>query len=116
MYLWTSAVLSNIQRVTISGVVSNWYFHRFVKYFIASIFNIMMINLQILYYYRHELDRNSKKVIDLALSRATTVSFGTVCLDGLIISFIQFIQYIIGFLKNVRMKFKYNVNIPLRKY
>ncbi|RIA82536.1 plasma-membrane choline transporter-domain-containing protein [Glomus cerebriforme] len=78
MYLWTSAVLSNIQRVTISGIVSHWYF------------------------YRHELDRNSsKKITDLALSRATTVSFGTVCLDGLIILFIQFIQYSTGFLKKI---------------
>ncbi|GES96139.1 plasma-membrane choline transporter-domain-containing protein [Rhizophagus clarus] len=78
MYLWTSAVLSNIQRVTISGVVSNWYF------------------------YRHELDRNdSKKVTDLALSRAITVSFGTACLDGLILLFIQLVQHITGFLKNI---------------
>ncbi|CAB5209312.1 unnamed protein product [Rhizophagus irregularis] len=78
MYLWTSAVLCNIQRVTISGIVSNWYF------------------------YRHELDRNaSKKVADLALSRAITVSFGTVCLDGLILLFIQLVQYITGFLKKI---------------
>ncbi|RGB35986.1 plasma-membrane choline transporter-domain-containing protein [Rhizophagus diaphanus] len=78
MYLWTSAVLCNIQRVTISGIVSNWYF------------------------YRHELDRNaSKNVADLALSRAITVSFGTVCLDGLILLFIQLVQYITGFLKKI---------------
>jgi len=82
MYFWTSAVLSNIQRVTISGVVSNWYF------------------------YRHDSDRvDSKKVTELALSRATTVSFGTVCLDGLILLFIQFIQSTTGLLKYIFKNF-----------
>ncbi|KAF9164447.1 hypothetical protein DFQ26_001421 [Actinomortierella ambigua] len=27
MFLWTTAVLGNIQRVTLAGVVSKWYFH-----------------------------------------------------------------------------------------
>src|SRR5947207_3384728 len=99
MYLWTSAVLSNIQRVAISGVVSNWYFYRFVKYFKTFILNLI---IKYLYYFRHESDRNaSKRVTELALLRATTVSFGTACLDGLILLFIQFVRYITGFLKNV---------------
>lgn len=64
-----------------------------------------------MFHLRHELDRNaSKKVADLALSRAITVSFGTVCLDGLILLFIQLVQYITGFLKKVSIKLKYNVN------
>jgi hypothetical protein len=74
--------LSNIQRVTISGVVSNWYF------------------------YRNDPDRvDSKKVAELALSRATTVSFGTVCFDGLILLFIQFIRSIAGLLKYLLKNF-----------
>ncbi|KAG0356064.1 hypothetical protein BG005_005004 [Podila minutissima] len=28
IYMWTSAVLSNVQRVTLANVVSKWYFHR----------------------------------------------------------------------------------------
>ncbi|CAG8596378.1 11041_t:CDS:2 [Ambispora gerdemannii] len=76
MYFWASAVFSNIQRVTLAGVVSNWYFHR------------------------HTSERFSSKMITkLAAIRATTSSFGTVCLGALILSTIQTIKYIVFQLK-----------------
>ncbi|CAG8546591.1 1189_t:CDS:10 [Ambispora leptoticha] len=76
MYLWASEVFSNIQRVTLAGVVSNWYFHR------------------------HVSERfNGKMITKLALIRATTTSFGTVCFGALILSTIQTIQYVYTQLK-----------------
>ncbi|CAG8657124.1 6940_t:CDS:10, partial [Dentiscutata erythropus] len=76
MYLWTSAVLYNIQRVTLAGVVSDWYF------------------------YRRELDRDaSQDTSSLAFRRATTSSFGSVCLGGLILSTAQLLHLINEFTK-----------------
>ncbi|KAF9430060.1 hypothetical protein BGZ94_008494 [Podila epigama] len=67
MFMWTSAVLSNIQRVTLSNVVSKWYFHR------------------------HEpFAYHSSKTTEPALINATTTSFGSVCLGALFIAIVQF--------------------------
>ncbi|KAG0368240.1 hypothetical protein BGZ54_002376 [Gamsiella multidivaricata] len=66
IYLWTSAVLGNVQRVTLANVVSKWYFHR------------------------HEpFAYHSSKITEPALINATTTSFGSVCLGGLFIAVLQ---------------------------
>ncbi|CAI2167806.1 19954_t:CDS:2 [Funneliformis geosporum] len=94
MYLWTSAVLSNVQKVTISGVI---ILHKFE-------YN----NILIFCYFRNDYDDlddsdRNKEVTDISFLKATTVSFGTVCLGGLILSSIQIIKYFTDFLKK---KFK----------
>ncbi|KAF9973081.1 hypothetical protein BGZ73_003723 [Actinomortierella ambigua] len=66
MFLWTTAVLGNIQRVTLAGVVSKWYFHR------------------------HEpFTYQSSKIMQPILVNATTSSLGTVCLGALFIAIVQ---------------------------
>ncbi|KAK3829235.1 MAG: choline transporter-like protein [Benniella sp.] len=71
MYMWTSAVLSNVQRVTLANVVSKWYFHR------------------------HEpFAYHSSKITEPALINATTTMFGSVCLGALFIAITQFITFL----------------------
>ncbi|KAG9069093.1 hypothetical protein KI688_009988 [Linnemannia hyalina] len=80
MYMWTSAVLSNVQRVTLANVVSKWYFHR------------------------HEpFAYHSSKITEPALINATTTSFGSICLGGLFIAIVQFSSFA---LRNTAKKLK----------
>ncbi|KAF9323393.1 hypothetical protein BG006_001485 [Podila minutissima] len=73
IYMWTSAVLSNIQRVTLANVVSKWYFHR------------------------HEpFAYHSSKTTEPALINATTTSFGSVCLGALFIAIVQFSVFVLS--------------------
>ncbi|KAF9581845.1 hypothetical protein BGW38_001001 [Lunasporangiospora selenospora] len=67
IYMWTSAVLSNVQRVTLSNVVSKWYFHR------------------------HEpFNYHSSKITEPAIINAVTTSFGSICFGALFIAIVQF--------------------------
>ncbi|KAG0272636.1 hypothetical protein BGZ95_011577 [Linnemannia exigua] len=80
MYMWTSAVLSNVQRVTLANVVSKWYFHR------------------------HEpFAYHSSKITEPALINAATTSFGSICLGGLFIAIVQFTSFA---LRNTAKKLK----------
>ncbi|CAG8453395.1 21859_t:CDS:10 [Cetraspora pellucida] len=72
MYMWTSAVLKNIQRVTIAGVVSDW---------------------------REQNRDGSKDTSTLAFQKATTNSLGSICLGSLIMFTVQCLQYINEFMK-----------------
>ncbi|KAG0341893.1 hypothetical protein BG000_007710 [Podila horticola] len=67
IFMWTSAVLSNVQRVTLANVVSKWYFHRHEPVAYQSSMNTMP-----------------------ALMNALTGSFGSVCLGALFIAIVQF--------------------------
>ncbi|KAF9317407.1 hypothetical protein BG003_000793 [Podila horticola] len=67
IFMWTSAVLSNVQRVTLANVVSKWYFHRHEPVAYQSSMNTMP-----------------------ALMNALTGSFGSVCLGSLFIAIVQF--------------------------
>ncbi|KAF9172407.1 hypothetical protein BGX21_003454 [Mortierella sp. AD011] len=79
-YMWTSAVLSNVQRVTLANVVSKWYFHR------------------------HEpFAYHSSKITEPALINATTTLFGSVCLGALFIAIVQFTAFA---LRNTAKKLK----------
>ncbi|KAF9109821.1 hypothetical protein BGX27_007158 [Mortierella sp. AM989] len=70
VYMWTSAVLSNVQRVTLANVVSKWYFHR------------------------HEpFAYHSSKITEPALINATTTLFGSICLGALFIAIVQFTAF-----------------------
>ncbi|KAK3818302.1 MAG: plasma-membrane choline transporter-domain-containing protein [Linnemannia gamsii] len=80
IYMWTSAVLSNVQRVTLANVVSKWYFHR------------------------HEpFAYHSSKITEPALINAATTSFGSICLGGLFIAIVQFTSFA---LRNTAKKLK----------
>ncbi|KAF9379554.1 hypothetical protein CPB97_008896 [Podila verticillata] len=73
IYMWTSAVLSNVQRVTLANVVSKWYFHR------------------------HEpFAYHSSKTTEPALINATTTLFGSVCLGALFIAIVQFAVFVLS--------------------
>ncbi|KAG0016108.1 hypothetical protein BGZ82_001205 [Podila clonocystis] len=73
IYMWTSAVLSNVQRVTLANVVSKWYFHR------------------------HEpFAYHSSKTTEPALINAATTSFGSVCLGALFIAIVQFSVFVLS--------------------
>ncbi|KAF9284717.1 hypothetical protein BGZ68_004474 [Mortierella alpina] len=80
IYMWTSAVLSNVQRVTLANVVSKWYFHR------------------------HEpFAYHSSKITEPALINAATTSFGSICLGALFIAIVQFMVFA---LRNTAKKLK----------
>ncbi|RHZ77383.1 hypothetical protein Glove_180g25 [Diversispora epigaea] len=71
MWLWTSNIIRNIQKVMLAGVVSEWYF------------------------YRHEPNHGSpEEIAILSLKRAATNSFGTVCLGSLLESLIKILRFI----------------------
>ncbi|KAF9984969.1 hypothetical protein BGZ65_012077 [Modicella reniformis] len=72
MYMWTSAVLSNVQRVTLANVVSKWYFHRLEPF-----------------------GYHSSKITEPALISATTTLFGPVCLGGLLIAIARFTRFVV---------------------
>ncbi|KAJ2958278.1 hypothetical protein NQZ79_g6126 [Umbelopsis isabellina] len=70
-YLWTSSLLINIQRFSLAGVTAQWYFHR------------------------HEpVDAITANPSKAALARACTTSLGTVALGGLLLSIVQFLQFV----------------------
>lgn len=44
IFFWTSAIFSNLQKVTISGVVGEWYFQEYVLSVLA--YNVCIIHAQ----------------------------------------------------------------------
>ncbi|RIB08825.1 plasma-membrane choline transporter-domain-containing protein [Gigaspora rosea] len=76
MHMWTFAVLKNIQRVTLAGVVSDWYFYR-----------------------REQSRDTSKDTPTLAFHKATTSSLGSICLGSLIMFTVQCLQFTSEFVK-----------------
>ncbi|CAG8472436.1 26676_t:CDS:10 [Dentiscutata erythropus] len=72
MYMWTSAVLKNIQKVTLAGVVSDW---------------------------REQSRDASKDTSALAFHKATTSSLGSICLGSLIMFTVQCLQNMNEFTK-----------------
>ncbi|KAI8854200.1 plasma-membrane choline transporter-domain-containing protein [Chytridium lagenaria] len=75
MHFWTSAVLQGIEKVTISGVVGQWYFKRNVDE-------------------TYEVDQTVRN-----LKAALTTGFGTVCFSALVLASVQTLQ---AFVKYVR--------------
>ncbi|KAJ3157916.1 hypothetical protein HDU89_000295 [Geranomyces variabilis] len=68
MYFWTSAIFKNVEKVTIAGVVSEWYFQRMEGSTTA--------------------DRTWKN-----FRAATSTQFGSVCLGSLILGVVQTLQF-----------------------
>ncbi|KAJ3004889.1 hypothetical protein HKX48_000994 [Thoreauomyces humboldtii] len=68
MYFWTSAIFKNVEKVTVAGVVGEWYFQRPDTSLSA--------------------DRTWKNFM-----AAVTTSFGSICLGSLILSIIQTFQF-----------------------
>ncbi|TPX55986.1 hypothetical protein PhCBS80983_g04890 [Powellomyces hirtus] len=68
MYFWTSAIFKNVEKVTIAGVVGEWYFQRPEDSVSA--------------------DRTWKYFV-----AAATTSFGSICLGSLILGVIQTLQF-----------------------
>ncbi|KAI9314032.1 plasma-membrane choline transporter-domain-containing protein [Dichotomocladium elegans] len=80
MYLWTSALLINMQRFTLSAIIAQWYFHR------------------------HEPTKtNAEMAWRVGLARAATTSLGTIALGSLVLSVVQGLQYLTQF---IRKRFK----------
>lgn len=70
VFLWTSAVFAYVERCMISGVVAEWFFHR------------------------HDplRNRHQTSIAVLALRRACSYNFGSVCLAALLLSAVQAVQ------------------------
>ncbi|CAG8753404.1 8246_t:CDS:2, partial [Gigaspora rosea] len=95
MYLWTSAVLYNIQR------------YDKMRFIVMHLLNLPVDYLPYApapLHLRRELDRDaSQDTCNLALRRATTSSLGSICLGGLILSTVRFLHLINEFTKkNIR--------------
>ncbi|KAG0167447.1 hypothetical protein DFQ28_006079 [Apophysomyces sp. BC1034] len=76
VYMWSAAVLINIQRFVLSAVTSQWYFHR-----------------------NDPGNTNSEKAWKSALIRAYTTSLGTLALAGLILSIVQMLHLLARYMK-----------------
>ncbi|KAI9497188.1 plasma-membrane choline transporter-domain-containing protein [Zychaea mexicana] len=80
VYLWTAAILSNMQRFALSAVTAQWYFHR------------------------HEPAKSHQdKAWKNALVRAAASSLGTIALGSLILTIVQTLQL---FTQYIRKNFK----------
>jgi hypothetical protein len=76
MYFWTSSIFQNLERVTISSVVGEWYFLRFEK--------------------------NMKGDMSWLHFRYTGYnSFGSVCYASLILGLVRMLKFIISFTRRV---------------
>ncbi|KAI9306448.1 plasma-membrane choline transporter-domain-containing protein [Cunninghamella echinulata] len=88
IYLWTSAILINMQRFALSAITADWYFHRHTSNSQAN-----------------------EKTWQLALRRAATISFGTLAFGGLILSIVQFLHIATGTMKKYVKKSRPFVSI-----
>ncbi|KAI7853320.1 plasma-membrane choline transporter-domain-containing protein [Circinella umbellata] len=76
VYLWTAAILSNMQRFALSAVTAQWYFHR------------------------HEPAKSHQdKAWKSALVRAASSSLGTIVLGSLILSIVQSLQLVAQYIR-----------------
>lgn len=71
MYFWTSSLVQNLERVTVSSVVGEWYFLRFEKNIKGDMTWFHFRNI-------------------------SYTSFGTVVFASLILGFIRFMKFVIG--------------------
>ncbi|CAO3629951.1 unnamed protein product [Cunninghamella echinulata] len=88
IYLWTSAILINMQRFALSAITADWYFHRHTSN-----------------------GQTNGKTWQLALKRAATISFGTLAFGGLILSIVQFLHIATGSMKKYVKKSRPFVSI-----
>lgn len=78
MFFWTSAVFQNLEKVTIAGVVGEWYF------------------------YERAVEDSSRTMTSSAWRHfqiATSTSFGSVCFASLIMGLVTFIRWSLNFIK-----------------
>ncbi|KAI9206359.1 plasma-membrane choline transporter-domain-containing protein [Polychytrium aggregatum] len=75
MYLWTVAILNNIERATIGGVVGEWYFKKDPDFVMS--------------------EDNTIKNLKCSLTK----SFGSVALAGLIMSTVQFLKLMVRYIR-----------------
>ncbi|KAI9249441.1 plasma-membrane choline transporter-domain-containing protein [Phascolomyces articulosus] len=76
VYLWTAAILSNMQRFALSAVTAQWYFHR------------------------HEPAKSHQdKAWKNALVRAASTSLGTIAFGSLILSIVQGLQIVTQYIR-----------------
>ncbi|KAI9007488.1 plasma-membrane choline transporter-domain-containing protein [Phycomyces nitens] len=76
IYMWTAAVLINMQRFVLSAVTAQWYFHR------------------------HEpATTNSEKAWKSALIRGSTTSLGTLAFGGLVLTLVQSMHLLTQYMK-----------------
>ncbi|KAI8076795.1 plasma-membrane choline transporter-domain-containing protein [Halteromyces radiatus] len=88
MYLWTAAILINMQRFALSAITAQWYFHR------------------------HEANsQHSDNAWQIALTRASTTSFGTLAFGGLVLSIVQFLHLATRYMKSYVKKSRPFVSI-----
>ena len=80
MFFWTSAIFQNIEKVTIAGVVGEWYFYERAP---------------------DDIPRTTTSSAWRHFQIATSTSFGSVCLASLITGLIAFIRWSVNFLKRV---------------
>ncbi|CAO3590233.1 unnamed protein product [Absidia cylindrospora] len=81
MYLWTAAILINMQRFVISAITAQWYFHR-----------------------NEAIGQHPEKAWQVALVRASTTSFGTLAFGGLVLSIVQFLHLATRYMKSYTKK------------
>ncbi|KXN69284.1 hypothetical protein CONCODRAFT_97453 [Conidiobolus coronatus NRRL 28638] len=70
-YWWTTCIIDGVERSSIAGTVSHWYFHQEETQFI-----------------------NGFNATHISFRRALTTSFGSICFGGLIASVVRFIQFL----------------------
>ncbi|KAJ3069370.1 hypothetical protein HDU98_007587, partial [Podochytrium sp. JEL0797] len=79
IYFWTTAILSHVEKMTIAGVVGQWYFGR-------------------------QLDETyDEGLVTRALNATLGPGFGTVCLASLVVAAVEVVKFVVnGVKKNLR--------------
>jgi hypothetical protein len=88
-YHWTSQVIKNVLHVTVSGVVGTWWF---APQDALSVF--------------------SPAIVD-SFSRATTYSFGSICMGSLLVAVVQTLENLV---RNARRSDRGGLLLCIRKY
>lgn len=107
IFFWTSAVFGNLQRVGISGVVGDWYFHRNDP---PDESLPTLIDGSFLYqspeersadtpYRQIEMYAFEKTPTHVAFRRGATTLFGSACLGGLVLGCVRILQIGVGVLR-----------------
>lgn len=107
IFFWTSAVFGNLQRVGISGVVGDWYFHRNDP---PDESLPLLVDGSFLYqspeerpadtpYRNIEMYAFEKTPTHVAFQRGATTLFGSACLGGLVLGCVRILQIGVGMLR-----------------
>ena len=104
MFLWTSSLFQNLEKITIAGVVGEWYFQPVEQQSIdkqdeAPLLEEKDEESDLLGSIIKATSSDSSSSTIKNLRMASTTSFGSVAFGSLILSLTQGLQFLVGFIR-----------------